>query len=81
MKRNIYTNRIVRPLENRKVSVFPAMEYCESCKTYSEGKCSNKNCSTVYFYKGRTNTPPFELKESDYCFFKTKEWFDLCMKV
>ena len=41
MKRNIYTNRIVRPLENRKVSVFPAMEYCESCKIYSERKCSN----------------------------------------
>jgi len=67
--------------EHRKVSVFPAMEYCETCKSYSEGKCKNKHTVPVYFPNGKidSSVPPFEFNETD-PLFKTKTWFELWMK-
>jgi hypothetical protein len=82
MKRNIYTNRIVRPLENRKVSVFPAMEYCEFCKSYSEGKCKSKHTVPIYFPDGVIDgsvIPEFGGSEHE-DLLKSKEYFELWVK-
>jgi hypothetical protein len=38
----------VRSIEKRKVSVFPAMEYCDTCKQFTETRCIHESKERVF---------------------------------
>lgn len=39
----------VRSIDKRRVSVFPAMEYCDTCKRYTETRCIHTRPSPLRF--------------------------------
>ena len=39
----------VRSIDKRRVSVFPAMEYCDTCKRYTETRCIHTRPSPLIF--------------------------------
>lgn len=39
----------VRSIEKRKVSVFPAVECCDTCKRYTENRCIHTRPSPLRF--------------------------------
>lgn len=49
--RNKHTNKTVRSVERRKVSVFPTMEFCNVCNQYTETRCNHEQASSGHTFK------------------------------